>query len=91
MLSKFANDIKLQPVGDISNIAEDRAGVLKDLDRFKHWAFPKKIYVSGKRSKMLHLDKRNEIYRYKLSGTRFDIIIREKELSVLINHKLSIN
>lgn len=69
MLSKSANDIKLLQVGDISNISEDRAVVLKDLDRFKHWAFPKKIYVSGKRSKVLHLDKRNEIYRHKLGGT----------------------
>ena len=55
MLSKFADDIKLNGV---ANTLEDRNKIQNDLDRLEHWAENNRMKFSMDKCKVLHLVKR---------------------------------
>ena len=84
-LIKFADERKL---GGIANTLEDRLNIQKDLIRLEHWALSNKMQFSGRKSKVLHLSRRNKMHRYRISSTWHDSSICERDLGVLVDHCL---
>ena len=78
-LIKFAEDTKL---GGIANTLEDRLNIQQDLDRLEHWALSNKMQLTGGKSKVLHLGRRNQMHRYRIG---------ERDLGILLDHYLKMN
>ena len=85
MLIKFTDDTKL---GGVANSPEDRIKIQNDLNRLESWAKTNKINFSRKKCKVLHLGRKNELHRYRMEDTWLDNSTCERDLGVLVYHKL---
>ena len=63
---KFADDTKL---GEVANTPEDRIRIQDDLDRLENWAKMNKMNFNGKKCKVLHLGRKNQMHHYRMGET----------------------
>ena len=83
---KFVDVIK---VGGIANTLEERNKILNDLDRMEHWAERNRMKFNRDKCKVLHLGKRNHLHSYKMGDIWLSKTTSEKDLVILIDHKLN--
>uniref|UniRef100_A0A670JFS2 Reverse transcriptase domain-containing protein n=1 Tax=Podarcis muralis TaxID=64176 RepID=A0A670JFS2_PODMU len=88
ILIKFADDTKL---GGVANTPEDRITLQNDLDRLENWAKTNKMNFNREKCKVLHLSKKNERHKYKMGDTWLESSTCEKDLGVLVDHKLDMS
>uniref|UniRef100_A0A670J9Y2 Reverse transcriptase domain-containing protein n=1 Tax=Podarcis muralis TaxID=64176 RepID=A0A670J9Y2_PODMU len=88
ILIKFADDTKL---GGVANTPEDRITLQNDLDRLENWAKTNKMNFNREKCKVLHLGKKNERHKYKMGDTWLESSTCEKDLGVLVDHKLDMS
>uniref|UniRef100_A0A670KJT9 Reverse transcriptase domain-containing protein n=1 Tax=Podarcis muralis TaxID=64176 RepID=A0A670KJT9_PODMU len=88
ILIKFADDTKL---GGVANTPEDRITLQNDLDRLENWAKTSKMNFNREKCKVLHLGKKNERQKYKMGDTWLESSTCEKDLGVLVDHKLDMS
>uniref|UniRef100_A0A670HWE4 Reverse transcriptase domain-containing protein n=1 Tax=Podarcis muralis TaxID=64176 RepID=A0A670HWE4_PODMU len=88
ILIKFADDTKL---GGVANTPEDRITLQNDLDRLENWAKTNKMNFNREKYKVLHLGKKNERHKYKMGDTWLESSTCEKDLGVLVDHKLDMS
>uniref|UniRef100_A0A670HT18 Reverse transcriptase domain-containing protein n=1 Tax=Podarcis muralis TaxID=64176 RepID=A0A670HT18_PODMU len=87
ILIKFAGDTKL---GGVANTPEDRITLQNDFDRLENWA-KTKMNFNREKCKVLHLGKKNERHKYKMGDTWLESSTCEKDLGVLVDHKLDMS
>uniref|UniRef100_A0A670IJS6 Reverse transcriptase domain-containing protein n=1 Tax=Podarcis muralis TaxID=64176 RepID=A0A670IJS6_PODMU len=88
ILIKFADDTKL---GGVANTPEDRITLQNDLDRLENWAKTNKMNFNREKCKVLHLGKKKESHKYKMGDTWLESSTCEKDLGVLVDHKLDMS
>uniref|UniRef100_A0A670KJQ5 Reverse transcriptase domain-containing protein n=1 Tax=Podarcis muralis TaxID=64176 RepID=A0A670KJQ5_PODMU len=88
ILIKCADDTKL---GGVANTPEDRITLQNDLDRLENWAKTNKMNFNREKCKVLHLGIKNERHKYKMGDTWLESSTCEKDLGVLIDHKLDMS
>uniref|UniRef100_UPI00109F2E4C uncharacterized protein LOC114596483 n=1 Tax=Podarcis muralis TaxID=64176 RepID=UPI00109F2E4C len=88
ILIKFADDTKL---GGVANTPEDRITLQNDLDSLENWAKTNKMNFNREKCKVLHLGKKNERHKYKMGDTWLESSTCEKDLGVLVDHKLDMS
>uniref|UniRef100_A0A670JAM0 Reverse transcriptase domain-containing protein n=1 Tax=Podarcis muralis TaxID=64176 RepID=A0A670JAM0_PODMU len=88
ILIKFADDTKL---GGVANTPGDRITLQNDLDRLENWAKTNKMNFNRETCKVLHLGKKNERHKYKMGDTWLESSTCEKDLGVLVDHKLDMS
>ena len=54
----------------------------------EHWAESNRMKFNGDKCKVLHLRKRNQLHSYKMGATWLSRTMSEKELGIVIDHKL---
>ena len=87
MLIRFADDTKL---GGIANTLEDRNKLQSDLDRLERWA-ENRMKFNRDKCQVLHLGKRNRMHSYKMGNTWLSNATNEKDLGIIVDHKLSMS
>lgn len=87
-LIKFADDTKL---GDVANTKQDRDRIQKDLDKLQQWAETNRMVFNREKCKILHLGKNNENSTYKMGGICLSSSTGEKDLGVLVDHRLNMS
>ena len=76
----------------IPNSPEDRIKIQNDLDRLESWAKTNKMNFNREKCKVLHLGrKKNELHRYRMEDTWLDNSTCERDLGVLVDHKLNMS
>ena len=85
MLIKFADDTKL---AGVANSPEDRIIIQNDRDRLQSSAKTNKMNFNSEKCKVLQLSRKNELHIYRMEGTWLDNSTCERDLGVLVNHKL---
>ena len=55
------------------------------------WAKTNKMNFNRKKCKVLHLSKKNELHRYGMEDTWLDNSTCERDLGVLVDHKLNMS
>ncbi|XP_077772840.1 uncharacterized protein LOC114582471 [Podarcis muralis] len=88
ILIKFADDTKL---GGVAKTPEDRITLQNDLDRLENWAKTNKMNFNREKCKVLHLGKKKERHKYKMGDTWLESSTCEKDLGVLVDHKLDMS
>ena len=84
-LKEHSSDLLTTPSrGGIANPLEDQLNLQKDLGRLEPWGRPKKMQLSGRKSKVLHLGGRNQRRRYRVRGTWLNRSTCEGDLGVLV-------
>jgi len=85
--SKFADDTK--PSGAVDT-TKGRDAILRDLDKMERWACVNLKRFSKTRCKVLHLDRGNPQYQYRLRKGGIESPA-EKNLWVLMEEKLNVS
>lgn len=75
--------------GEIITILEDRFKIQKDLDRIEHWALSNSSIV--RKSKVLHLGRKKQQLKYKISSTWFNSSMCARVLCVLMGDHLNMS
>ncbi|PKU48062.1 hypothetical protein llap_1619 [Limosa lapponica baueri] len=86
ILSKFADDIKLEGVADTP---EDCATIQHDLDRLESWSEKNLMRFNKGKCRVLHLRRKNARHQYRLGVDLLESTSEEKDLGVLVDSKLS--
>ncbi|PKU45131.1 rna-directed dna polymerase from mobile element jockey-like [Limosa lapponica baueri] len=87
-LSKFADDTKL---GGVADMPEGCAAIQRDLDRLEKWGDWNLMKINRGNCKVLLLGRNNAMYQYMPGTMQLESRLAEKDLSVLVNNKLTMS
>uniref|UniRef100_A0A8D0DX11 Reverse transcriptase domain-containing protein n=1 Tax=Salvator merianae TaxID=96440 RepID=A0A8D0DX11_SALMN len=87
-LIKFADDTKL---GGVANTREEKERIQKDLDKLEQWAETNRMTFNREKCKVLHLGKKNDNIQYRMGGISLSSSTCEKDLGVLVDHRLNMS
>ncbi|KAJ7423509.1 rna-directed dna polymerase from mobile element jockey-like [Willisornis vidua] len=85
-LSKFADDMKL---GVLTDIPEDCVAIQWGLDRLENWAERNTMKFKKGESRVLHLERNNPKYQYRLGAELPESSSDETDLEVLVDDRLT--
>ncbi|CAM4661769.1 unnamed protein product [Lepidochelys olivacea] len=85
-LTKFENDIKL---GGVVSALEDRIKIQNDLDKLEKWSEVNRMKFNKDKCKVLHLRRNNQLHTYKMGNDCLGRSTEERDLGVIVNHKLN--
>ncbi|CAM5140517.1 unnamed protein product [Natator depressus] len=86
VLIKFADDTKL---GGIANLEKDRDVLQEDLDDPVNWSNSNRMKFNSEKCKVMHLGINNKNFSYKLGTHQLEITEEEKDLGVLVDHRMT--
>ncbi|CAM5162260.1 unnamed protein product [Natator depressus] len=87
-LIKFADDTKL---GGVASALKDRITIQNDLDKLEKWCEVNRMKFSKDKCKVLHLGRNNQLHRYKMRNDCVGRSSVEKDLGVIVDHKLNMS
>ncbi|CAM5150473.1 unnamed protein product [Natator depressus] len=88
VLIKFADDTKL---GGIANLEKDRDTLQEDLDDLVNWSNRNRMKFNSEKCKVMHLGINNKNFSYKLGTHQLEVTEEEKDLGVLIDHRMTMS
>ncbi|CAM4669521.1 unnamed protein product [Lepidochelys kempii] len=88
MLIKFADDTKL---GGIANLEKDRDIIQEDLDDLVNWSISNRMKFNSEKGKVMHLGINNKNFNYKLGTHQLEVTEEEKDLGVLVDHRMTMS
>ncbi|CAM5110902.1 unnamed protein product [Natator depressus] len=87
-LIKFADDTKL---GGIANLERDRDIIQEDLDDLVNWSNSNRMKFNSEKCKVMHLGINNKNFSYKLGTHQLEVTEEEKDLGVLVDHRMTMS
>uniref|UniRef100_A0A8B9EH51 Reverse transcriptase domain-containing protein n=1 Tax=Anser cygnoides TaxID=8845 RepID=A0A8B9EH51_ANSCY len=87
-LSKYADDTML---GGVADMPEGCAAIQQDLDRLKSWAGRNQMRFNKSKCRVLHLERNNRMYHYRLGDDLLERSSEEKDLGVLVDDRLTMS
>ncbi|CAM4663342.1 unnamed protein product [Lepidochelys olivacea] len=88
VLIKFADDTKL---GGIANLEKDRDIIQEDLDDLVNWSNSNRMKFNSEKCKVMHLGINNKNFSYKLGTHQLEVTEEEKDLGVLVDHRMTMS
>uniref|UniRef100_A0A452HPE5 Reverse transcriptase domain-containing protein n=1 Tax=Gopherus agassizii TaxID=38772 RepID=A0A452HPE5_9SAUR len=88
VLIKFADDTKL---GGIANTEKDRDIIQEDLDDLVNWSNSNRMKFNSEKCKVMHLGINNKNFRYRLGTHQLEATEEEKDLGVLVDHRMTMS
>ncbi|CAM4659406.1 unnamed protein product [Caretta caretta] len=90
VLIKFADDTKL---GGIANLEKDRDILQEDLDDLVNWSNSNsnRMKFNSDKCKVMHLGINNKNFSYKLGMHQLEVTEEEKDLGVLVDHRMTMS
>ncbi|CAM5171235.1 unnamed protein product [Eretmochelys imbricata] len=88
VLIKFADDTKL---GGIANAEKDRDIIQEDLDDHVNWSNSNRMKFNNEKCKVMHLGINNKNFCYKLGMHYVEVTEEEKDLRVLVDHRMTMS
>ncbi|CAM5134524.1 unnamed protein product [Natator depressus] len=88
VLIKFADNTKL---GGIANTEKDRDIIQEDLDDLVNWSNSNRMKFNSEKCKVMHLGINNNNFCYKLGTHQLEVTEAEKDLGVLVDHRISMS
>ncbi|CAM5166280.1 unnamed protein product [Natator depressus] len=88
VLIKSADDTKL---GGIANLEKDQDIIQEDLDDLVNWSNSNRMKFNSEECKVIRLGTNNKNFRYKLGTHQLEIMEEEKDLGVLVDHRMTMS
>uniref|UniRef100_A0A8C3FKP1 Reverse transcriptase domain-containing protein n=1 Tax=Chrysemys picta bellii TaxID=8478 RepID=A0A8C3FKP1_CHRPI len=88
VLIKFADDTKL---GGIANTEKDWDIIQEDLDDLVNWSNSNRMKFNSEKCKVMHLGINNKNFGYKLGIHQLEVTEEEKDLGVLVDHRMTMS
>ncbi|CAM5107583.1 unnamed protein product [Eretmochelys imbricata] len=88
VLIKFTDDTKL---GGITNLEKDRDILQEDLDDLVNWSNSNRMKFNSEKCKVMHLGINNKNFSYKLGTHQLEVTEEEKDLGVLVDHRMTMS
>ncbi|CAM5149037.1 unnamed protein product [Natator depressus] len=88
VLIKFADDTKL---GGIANTETDQDIIQKYLDDLVNWSNSNRMKFNNEKCKVMHLGINNKNFCYKLETHHLEVTEEEKDLRVLVDHRMTMS
>ncbi|CAM4632369.1 unnamed protein product [Caretta caretta] len=88
VLIKFADDTKL---GGIANLEKVRDTLQEDLDDLVNWSNINRMKFNSEKCKVMHLGINNKNFSYKLGTHQLEVTEEEKDLGVLVDHRMTVS
>ncbi|CAM5108276.1 unnamed protein product [Natator depressus] len=88
VLIKFVDDTKL---GGIANLKKDRDIIQEDLDDLVNWSNSNRMKFNSETCKAMHLGINNKNFCYKLGTHQLEVTEEEKDLGVLVDHRMTMS
>ncbi|CAM5111507.1 unnamed protein product [Natator depressus] len=88
VLIKFADETKL---GGIANLERDRDIIQEDLNDLVNWSNSNRMKFNGEKCKVMHLGINNKNFSYKLGTHQLEVMEEEKDLGVLVDHRMTMS
>ncbi|CAM5073177.1 unnamed protein product [Natator depressus] len=85
VLIKFADDTKL---GGTANLEKDQDIIQEDLDDLVNWSNSNRMKFNSEKCKVMHLGINNKNFSYKLRTHQLEVTEEEKDLEVLVDHRM---
>ncbi|CAM4625018.1 unnamed protein product [Caretta caretta] len=88
VLIKSADEAKL---GGIANTERDRDIIQEDLDDLVNWSNSNRMKFNSEKCKVMHLGINNKNFCYKLGTHQLEVTEEEKDLGVLVDHRMTMS
>ncbi|CAM4596884.1 unnamed protein product, partial [Lepidochelys olivacea] len=88
VLIKFADDTEL---GGIANLEKDPDIIQEDLDDLVNWSNSNRMKFNSEKCKVMHLGINNKNFSYKLGTHQLEVTEEEKDLGVLVDHRMTMS
>ncbi|CAM4552817.1 unnamed protein product [Caretta caretta] len=88
VLIKFVDDTKL---GGIANTEKDWDITQKNLDDLVNWTNSNRMKFNSAKYKVMHLGINNKFFCYKLGTHQLEVREEEKDLGVLVDHRMTMS
>ncbi|CAM4373323.1 unnamed protein product [Lepidochelys olivacea] len=87
-LIKSADDTKL---GGTANLEKDREIIQENLDDLINWSNSNRMKFNSEKCKVMHLGINNKNFCYKLGMHQLEVTEEEKDLGVLVDHRMTMS
>ncbi|CAM5090421.1 unnamed protein product [Natator depressus] len=88
VLIKFTDDTKL---GSIANSEKDREIIQEDLDDLVNWSNSNRMKFNSEKCQVMHLGINSKNFSYKLGTHQLEVTEEEKDLGVLVDHRMTMS
>ncbi|CAM4653200.1 unnamed protein product [Caretta caretta] len=88
VLIKFVDDTKL---GGIANTEKDQDIIQEDLEDLVNWSNSNRMKRNSEKCKVMHLGINNKNFCYKLGMHHLEVTEEEKDLGVLVDHRITMS